>query len=309
MNQDLPNLIARAADRLRQLERAPKGDGTATDPHGPVPEARDIHSASKPESSRPADTLIKKSRLISLDYKAIARRGIILPSAGRSRAAEEIRIIKGQVLGNALEDMAQRKEERSQRLIMVTSSRPAEGKTFTAVNLALSIASERDLTVLLIDADATHPALPEVFGFESGYGLLDLLANPSIDFSDAVLRTPLPNLAILPGGKAPPTEVPELLSSKRMGAFVSEVEKRYPNRFIIFDAAPCLASSEPAVLAGLVGQIVFVIEAYRTQQEEIKLALNLIRRCPKIGFVLNKMDGATKNQFGSFSKYFQQRKA
>lgn len=94
-----------------------------------------------------------------------------------------------------------------------------------------------------------------------------------------------------------------------MGAFVSEVEKRYPNRFIIFDAAPCLASSEPAVLAGLVGQIVFVIEAYRTQQEEIKLALNLIRRCPKIGFVLNKMDGATKNQFGSFSKYFQQRKA
>jgi len=314
MSNDAPDLIARAADRLRKAERAPKPAERAPEvAHLPDPASlvaaavQDSHAAAAATVrgvTPPAP--VKSSRLIAVDYNTMASHGVALPSVGRNRTIEEFRIIKRQVVGNAMEDEAQSTEGPSGRLIMVTSSLPSEGKTFTAANLALSIASERDLTVLLVDADAHHPTIPELFGFRSELGLLDLLANPAVDFSDAVLRTAVANLTILPIGTVRSTEVPELLSSRRMGNLIREMAARYPNRFIIFDVPPCLASSEPSVLAGLMGQIVFVIEADRTQLDEMRLALNLVQRCRKIGFVLNKVQPSTRKQFGSYSYYYQE---
>lgn len=316
MSNEAPDLIARAAERLRQAaERGPKPVETeatlirSADPSSITVRPSDNHVAAKASPDAVLPVAAKSSRLVEINYSVMANHGVALLSAGRNRTIEEFRVIKRQVVGNAMEDMAQGKDGASGRLIMVTSSRPSEGKTFTAVNLALSIASERDLTVLLVDADAHHPSIPEVFGFQSELGLLDLLANPKLDFSDAVLRTSLPNLAILPTGTVQVTEVPELLSSRRMGTLIREMEARYPDRFIIFDVPPCLASSEPSVLAGLMGQIVFVVEANRTQRDEMRLALNLVQRCPKIGFVLNKMEPSSKNQFGSYSYYYEKRNA
>ncbi len=313
MSNHAPDLIARAAERLRKAERAPKPAERAPDPvRLPDPAllasaaVQDPHAAAATVHGAMPSVSAKSSRLIAVDYGTMASHGVVLPSEGRNRTIEEFRIIKRQVVGNAMEDMAQGTEGPSGRLIMVTSSRPTEGKTFTAANLALSIASERDLTVLLVDADAHHPSVPEVFGFRSELGLLDLLANSAIDFSDVVLRTPVPNLAILPIGTVRATEVPELLSSRRMGNLIREMEARYPDRFIIFDVPPCLASSEPSVLAGLMGQVVFVIEADRTQLDEMRLALNLVQRCRKIGFVLNKINPSKRKQFGSYSYYYQQ---
>lgn len=214
MSNHAPDLIARAAERLRKAERAPKPTEGAPEP-APLAAAvvQDSPAAAATVRSTMPSASAKSSRLIAVDYSIMASHGVALPSEGRNRTIEEFRIIKRQVVGNAMEDAAQGTEGPSGRLIMVTSSRPTEGKTFTAANLALSIASERDLTVLLVDADAHHPSVPEVFGFRSERGLLDLLANPAIDFSDVVLRTPVPNLAILPIGNVRSTEVPELLSS------------------------------------------------------------------------------------------------
>jgi receptor protein-tyrosine kinase len=124
-----------------------------------------------------------------------------------------------------------------------------------------------------------------------------------MDFADVLLRTNLHNLTLLPAGK-PGADVPELLSSKRMASLVNEMARRYSDRFIIFDAPPCLASSDPSILAGLVGQVVFVVEAHRTQREEIESGLRLVSGCSNINLLLNKADVRTVEEFGSYSEYY-----
>jgi protein-tyrosine kinase len=242
------------------------------------------------------------SRQVSIDRGALRQHGIALPSAGRSRIAEEFRIVKRQIVAKFIDEVDGDPEAARNRVIMVTSAKPGEGKTFAAINLALSIASEQDLKVLLIDLDTRHHAMQDMMGIPSGRGLTDLLSNPDVDFADVVLRTNMPNLAIMPAGN-PDNRGPELLSSKRTREMFEEMTQRYSDRFIIFDAPSCLASSDPATLAGLVGQVVFVVEADQTQQEEVESALSLVRGCPNISLLLNKVRNSATDQFGSYSNY------
>lgn len=242
-----------------------------------------------------------RSRQVTIDRAALARNGIAVPSSQRSRSTEEFRIIKRHVLAKYAADAEAGSAYRS-RAIMVTSARPGEGKSFTAISLALSIASEQDLKVLLIDSDTRRHSIQKMMGIAADIGLIDLLSDPAIDFADVVVRTNLPNLSIMPAGN-PDIHIPELLSSRRTRGLFDEMTRRYADRFIIFDAPPCLASSDPTVLAELVGQIVFVVEADRTQTEEIEAALNLIGACPNIGLVLNKVRNRASDRFGSYSDY------
>jgi len=293
MDERSMGLIQRAAARIKEQQ------SSANPPASPDPVA--ARASSSPAQTASADSQAepsssKRSREITVDRGRLARAGIALPSNVRSRLVEEFRIIKRGVLSNAEEN-----KERG-RLIMITSARPKEGKTFTSLNLALAIASERDRHVLLMDCDVHRQALVEYLGIEAQQGLVDLLAGPGTDIADVLLRTNIPNLTVLPSGKAAP-HVPELLSSSRMSGLVDEMVRRYPDRFIIFDAPPCLATSDPSILAGLVGQIVFVVEASQTQEHEIASALRLISACPTIGLVLNKTVGAASDQFGSYSYY------
>jgi protein-tyrosine kinase len=236
------------------------------------------------------------TREVVIDRGRLASNGIALPSSERSKAVEEYRIIKQGVLRNAVMD-----PERG-RLIMVTSARPREGKTFTSLNLAFSIASETDMRVLVIDCDVHRQTLMDTLGVKADKGLLDLLTDPNLDIADVLLRTNIGNVTVLPAGKSGPL-VPELLSSQKMSELMNEMVRRYPDRFIILDAPPCLATSDPSVLARLVGQVVFVVEANRTQEPEIAASLRLISSCPTIGLVLNKTLGAASDQFGSYSYY------
>jgi len=242
------------------------------------------------------------SRQVNIDRGALRQHGIALPSAGRSRIAEEFRIVKRQIVAKFIDEVDGDPEAARNRVIMVTSAKPGEGKSFAAVNLALSIASEQDLKVLLIDLDTRHHALQEMMGIPAGRGLTDLLSNPDVDFADVVLRTNMPNLAVMPAGN-PDNRGPELLSSKRTRDMFEEMTQRYSDRFIIFDAPSCLASSDPATLASLVGQVVFVVEADQTQQEEVEAALSLVRACPNISLLLNKVRASATDQFGSYSNY------
>ncbi|WP_282604518.1 XrtA-associated tyrosine autokinase [Pelagibius sp. Alg239-R121] len=235
------------------------------------------------------------SRQVMIDFNRLRVEGILTPDRGRSLTTEEFRIIKNSVLRNRWQE-----NSNLHNLIMVTSAVPGEGKTFTAINLAMSISTEKDLTVLLIDGDLSRPSIVSRLGISADKGLLDLLEDPSLDVGDVILRTNVESLSIIPAGK-PNHMSTELLASTRMKRLVEEISKRYPDRIIVFDAPPVLATTESSILARHADQIIFVVEAEGTRRSAVKSALDLISTCPNIGMVLNKARpqfGAT--QFGSY---------
>lgn len=276
-------LIERAAALLRQREAAEIGL-PATRP-SPTP-------AAAPEPDPVVDDAAPQ---LVLDRGRLASFGIPLPSSERSRTVEEFRLIKRNLMAEWAAGRVG--DQRAGRIIMVTSARPGEGKTFTAINLALAFASERDVKALLVDLDTQHSALKSILGIYGEKGIVDVLAGDR-DLSDALVRTNIANLLVLPAGQGGP-QVPELFSSNRMAALMSEATRRYPDRFIILDTPPCMVSSDAATLAPLVGQIVFVVEAHRTQQDEIEAGLSMLSSCPRISLLLNKSELASAH-FGSY---------
>lgn len=252
---------------------------------------------------RPLDMSRRVGRTVEIDIEAIRAAGMVTPSGERTHIAEEFRLIKRPLLLNAFEKGAN--AIRNGNVIMVASSRSGEGKTFMAVNLAMSIASERDLTVLLIDADVAKPDIPNVLGFEADLGLVDLIADDQIDMSQVIMRTNIENLSVMPAGR-PHHLATELLASERMGNLVSELSLRYPERVVIMDSPPALLSSVAGVLALNVGQTLFVVEAERTSQTAVDSAIGLVSACKNINLLLNKsrpLGGGER--FGSYqSSYY-----
>jgi receptor protein-tyrosine kinase len=225
-----------------------------------------------------------RSREVELDLARLEEAGYVIGANGSSRIAEEFRIIKRPVLTNI---QAAGKEMTRQNMVMVTSSQPGEGKTFTAINLALSIAMEMDKRVLLVDADVAQPSIPHRLGLSPEKGLLDLLSDPAITLSECLLRTNIDKLTILPAG-TPHARSTELLASEAMSRLIADLANRYPDRVVVFDTPPLLASSESRVLATYLGQVLFVVEADRTAQATITEALSTIESCPVVMTVLNK---------------------
>ncbi len=175
-------------------------------------------------------------------------------------------------------------------LILVTSSIPGEGKTYTAINLALSIAHEQDNTVLLIDCDVAHHGASSALDITSKLGLVDILRSDDLLVSDVILRTDIPGLCIMSSGKQHHF-VTELLASQRMSELVTEISERYNDRVIIFDGPPLLPTPQTQILSNLVGQVVFVIEAGKTPQSVVEEALDMISKERATGLVMNKCEG------------------
>jgi receptor protein-tyrosine kinase len=225
-----------------------------------------------------------RSREVELDLGRLEEAGYVIGGNSTSRIAEEFRIVKRPVLTNI---QAAGKDMTRANMVMVTSSVPGEGKTFTAINLALSIAMEMDKRVLLVDADVAQPSIPHRLGLSPGKGLLDVLSDPSVSVSDCILRTNIDKFTILPAG-TPHSRSTELLASEAMSRLVTDLTNRYPDRVVIFDTPPLLASSESRVLATYLGQVLFVVEADRTAQATINEALSTIESCPVVMTVLNK---------------------
>lgn len=278
-------LIERAAALLRQREGAEPDPPTPPLPRTPQP-------ASPSALGRDVDVAGPE---VVFDRGRLASFGIQLPSSERSRTVEEFRLVKRNLM--AAWSAAAAGDQRPSRLIMVTSARPGEGKTFTALNLALAFATERDVKALLVDVDTQHSTLGTMLDLQGKNGIVDLLS-ADLDLSDVLVRTNIPNLLVLPPGKGGP-HVPELFSSNQMVSLMNELTQRFPDRFIILDTPPCMASSDAAALAPLVGQIVFVVEAHRTQQDEIEAGLSMLSSCPRISLLLNKSELASVH-FGSY---------
>jgi len=243
----------------------------------------------------------RSSRTIEIDLNRLRMAGMVVPNSETSRIAEEFRIIKRPLLLKAFAKGPERID--NGHVIMVTSARPNEGKSFIALNLAMSFASEPNLNVLLVDADFHNPTVPLGLDFKSDRGLIDALLDEKVDLSDLLLRTNLGNLTILPAGRRHPNAT-ELLASKRMAQLVDEIARRYSDRVVVFDSPPVLASSEPGVLALHVGQVAFVVEAESTGRRAVEEALNMITGCKNINLVLNKRRGwMGSEQFGSYYGY------
>ncbi len=198
---------------------------------------------------------------------------------------DEYRRIKRPLISNAFGKTAQLVEKGN--LILLTSSLPGEGKSHTSVNLALSIAQERDHTVLLVDCDVTRHGSSRSLGIAEKQGLVELLESDDLDIGDVILRTDIPKLCLISAGKQH-EYVTELLASQRMVELVNELGARYQDRIIIFDGPPILPTPQTQVLVGLVGQVVFIIEAGKTPQAVVEEALSLIPDDQATGLVLNK---------------------
>jgi exopolysaccharide/PEP-CTERM locus tyrosine autokinase len=220
---------------------------------------------------------------VSLDSLEID--GFISRLGERSRTAEEFRMIKRPVLIKAFESGDSSGMPRN--LVMVTSALASEGKTFVSMNLALSIAQELDKTILLVDADVAKPGLSRLLEIRERRGLLDVLTDPGCRVSDVLLKTDMPKLKLIPAGPRH-THSTELLASKAMKDFLWELAHRYPDRMILFDSPPLLATTEASVLARQMGQIIMVVEADNTSQSLVKEALSQFDSTEDVSFVLNK---------------------
>lgn len=226
-----------------------------------------------------------RSRAVTIDLRSLKRAGLITPDSQRSALAEQLRAIKRPLLVNARNEGAA--PVRRGNCVMVTSSVAGEGKTFTALNLALSIAMEVDVHVLLVDADVVRPAVMARLGLPEERGLMDLVIDPALPLQDVLLRSNLDKLSLLPAGKPQPNAT-ELLASESMRRLIDDLATRYSDRIVIFDAPPLLQSNESRVLATQMGQIVVVVEAEHTAQRTLVEAMETIEDCPVVMTLLNK---------------------
>lgn len=234
-----------------------------------------------------------------IDRDRLEERGMIVPGSPPSVLSEEFRIVKRQILLSALGSSTAQPVARG-RLVLVTSGQPDEGKTFCAVNLALSMVSETDLDVLLVDADVAKPEILEIFGIDAERGLMDALADPGVDVESLVLKTDVPNLSILPAG-AQRNDDTELLASERTRSLVDRLLAQNPRRVVIFDSAPALSASPASVLALNVGQVLVVVRADRTTESELRETVALVDGCPEIRLMLNAVTfGGSNRKFGSY---------
>ena len=276
------DLIERAAGQSNERSKFPEVRKFAAQPV-----ARGLVVGAKGEA-RPARPAGTPARTLRIDRDRLRRQSIITPDDKRTAMTEGFRRIKRHILVN----MAKPKAGVPANVVMVTSALPGEGKTFCAINLAISIALEMDYSVLLVDADVAKPGIPKVLGLEEDKkGLMDLLLDRRIELADVLCKTDIGKLTLLPAGKVH-QHATELLASGAMRELLREMGERYHNRIIVFDSPPLLAASETAVLASQMGQIIIVVEAGNTSEAALKDALSRIESSKIAGVVLNKGEGS-----------------
>lgn len=275
--------------------------GISTGPvrtEGDVPDDEPLDLANLPEWTPPPGIAL-------IDRVMLAQKGMLVPGAPVGALAEEFRLVKRQLLLTARE-VAQTPLGQRARTLLVGSGKPGDGKTYCAVNLAISLAAERDVEILLIDSDFAKADVMKALGLEEGFGFLDVLADPAIDPETCVVRTDVPQLVLMPAGARTNADT-ELLASARTGEVIDRLLAANPKRLIVFDTPPVLAASPASVLALLVGQVMLVVRADRTTEAEVRQAVALLDGCDSISLVLNAVSYQPGG--GRFGSYYGQEKS
>lgn len=251
---------------------------------------------------RPAAThsLAESGPAIDIDFDRLRAEGLWPPEASIKQNADQYRRIKRPLLKAAFGRGPVRVEQGN--VIMIGSSLPGEGKSFTTFNLAASIAQEVDHTVLLVDADVAKPHITRALNLTDRPGLIDGLLDEQLDLQDLIVRTNMPRLRVIPAGPVH-RQATELLASDRMARLVNEMASRYPDRLIIFDTPPLIATTEAQVMAALMGQVLMVVNAGKTPQQAVMQALESLDHSRPISLILNKVRQAWGEEYGSYAYY------
>jgi Mrp family chromosome partitioning ATPase len=250
------------------------------------------------EAPRPLRRSHAPARTAVVDREKMRAAGFLVPEGAPGPLAEELRLVKRHLLravaahGNM--------PEAKRRSVLVASSQPDEGKTFCALNLALSLAGEQDVEVLLVDGDFPKPEILSTLGIEPGPGLVDALLDQAADPESFVIRTDVEGLSVLPSGRQA-NNVPELLASERTRDVLDRLASADPRRIILFDSPPVLMASSAGVLAGHVGQVLVVVRADQTVEADLKETIGLLSASNDIALVLNGAGfAASSRRFGYY---------
>jgi len=306
------SLVEKALKKLQDSRAAPvEGDPLSTTQPleiltgAAVAQLPATGARSRPETqSAGAVAPVPSNKRIVLNREALRAADLLPPEEHARRISHEYRQIKRPLIAAAFGKGGERVTDG--QLIMLASALPGEGKTFTSLNLGLSMALEKDLSVLLIDADVAKPHISRTFGVEKEPGLLDALANESLDVESLVIPTDVRGLSILPAGPRIETAT-ELLGSRRMQQVVTAIGKRDPNRIVLFDSPPLLLTSESRAIASVVGQIIIVVRAGFTLQRAVLEAVESLgaeMEKKSVGFILNQSEAAPPGAYYGYGEYY-----
>lgn len=315
MSADEPprSILERAAERLEQLRHAgvvlpAQADADSLEPVDSVNVSPDgllaartasFARASEVASAEPQSVVGPRHR-VEIDLERLTQAGYLAPRPSRTELAEEFRNLKRPLLAKA--HGASTAVERG-NLIMVTSALAGEGKTFAAINMAISMASEFDSSVILVDADTARPSLLARLGVPESTGLTDLLQDPALALDDVILGTNIEGLQLLPSGTRYPSAT-EMLASDAMRRLTQQLAGDNGRRIVLFDSPPLLATSEARVLASLMGQIVVVVEAQKTPEAAVRETLSTVEAFPHVSLLLNKTRlGRSERVYGGYGGY------
>ena len=297
------SIVEKAAEKLKALP--PESDASPPVETRPRPSAPTVerlqersHVVDRPAESEPA---------CHVDPVALKRMGMVPADVeAERRLADELRRVKRPLLNNAIGKGAEA-FVRGMRIV-VTSAEAGEGKTFAAVNLALSLARETDFEVLLVDGDIPKADITRMFGLRGKPGLMDVLADEQIAPTAVIVRTDVPNLLVVPAGERHPLAA-ELFRSRRMEYVLDELGGRNRRRLLVFDSSPLLATSESQVLVSHMGQVVMVVAAGRTRRQAVNSALQSLNEFQYVGLVLNmsRLPAGENYYDSSYENYSQSR--
>ncbi len=252
--------------------------------------------------SRPMAPAQHSGRFAKIDRDMLRAGSFIDPEGPVSGLSEEFRIVKRQLLLSARGGKGHDVIEHGER-ILVCSAHPNEGKTYCSINLALSMASEKDNRVLLIDADFAKPSILSTLGIPHSPGLMDALADRDCDAESYIIQTDIDGLSVLPAG-AQTNQDTEYLAASRTAEIIDQLTRNDPSRIIIFDSPPALAASPASVLALHVGQCLMVVNADVTTDSALRDALSLLSGCDHVQLLLNRAKfSPTGRKFGNYYGY------
>jgi exopolysaccharide/PEP-CTERM locus tyrosine autokinase len=298
------SLVEQALARMRnQAGAANVGTTGGGSPHGGLIRKRSEAKARIPAAVAPQPLPLveppEPAKRMTLDTASMRANGYLPEECKDRQFADYYRRIKRPLIDRALSEVT---DGTDPRVIMVTSALPGDGKTFTTVNLALSMAMERDFSVLLIDCDVAKRHVSDIVGMKHESGLLEALVDDSVDVESLVVQTNLRGLAILPAGR-PAEATAELLSSNRMRQIIAQLFERNPRRILLLDSPPLLITNEGRALLKMAGQIALVVRAGRTSRYAVQEALALFDPEHSGGLILNQVTHSGSEQLYGYDSY------
>jgi exopolysaccharide/PEP-CTERM locus tyrosine autokinase len=295
------SIVEKAAEKLRTQRPAEQPGSPQVEEVTEAPVAPTVERLQEQRHAVRRDAA--DGEVVHIDLDALVRAGL-LPSEDEAsgRLSNEVRRAKLPLLNNATGKSAKVPEFADR--IVVTSAVPGEGKTFTAIHLAMSLAREPDFEVLLLDADIPKSDVTRTFGLEGYPGLMDILVDEMRRPTDVILRTDVPNLFLVPAGQRSSLAA-ELFGGRRMAQVLEELGASSKQRLLVFDSSPLLATPEARVLASQMGQVVVVVGAGHTRRYELKSALEGLGGSQYVGLILNKsrLPAIENPYYGYYGQY------